>query len=209
MEEELKQIVEKVRNLYKKYGIKSVTMDDVARELGISKKTLYQYVQNKDEMVEKVVELYELEHEEYFKKMQSKKLNAIQSLLWVNQLTLKMLKEHNPSMQYDLKKYHPEVFYKVSKRNQEKIYQSVLNNIKQGKDEGLYRENIDEEIIAKLYVLRIDSLTNLEIFKREEMMDAKFADQMLEYHIRGMASEKGIKEYIESKKSFINENNTQ
>lgn len=208
MENEFIEILRKVKELYNKYGIKSVTMDDVARELGMSKKTLYQYVQNKDELVEKVIDLYQEEHEGYFNKIKSKKLNAIQSLLWVNKLISKMMEDHNPSVEFDLRKYHPAVFHKIKEQSHEKMYNSVLNNIIQGKKEGLYRDNINEILIAKLYVLRIDTIMESEIITREEMMNPEVINQILEYHIRGIANEKGIREYEEYKEVLKNENNT-
>ena len=205
METEFDDVLQTVKKLYNKFGIKSVTMDDVAKELGKSKKTLYQFVQNKDELVEKVFELLDKEHEIFFKNIESNNLNAIQSLLWVNKLVLKMFENYNPSIEYDLKKYHPEVFQKIKNRGHERMYNSVLNNIKQGKREGLYRKNINEEIIAKLYVLRIDSISETDLIPRKEMMSPEFVNQIMEYHIRGIANKKGIKEF-ENYKENINNN---
>src|SRR3972149_2472914 len=197
MENELLEILKKVKALYIKYGIKSITMDDVARELGISKKTLYQYVQNKDELVEKVVDLHQAEQDVFFEKIKSKKLNAIQSLLWVNKLISKMMEDYNPSVEFDLKKYHSSVFRKIKERGQKKMFDSVLDNIIQGKKEGLYRSNINETLIAKMYVLRVEMMMESDVISRDEMRDPENISQILEYHIRGIASEKGIKEYEE------------
>lgn len=206
MENELKQIIIKVRDLYHKYGIKSMTMDDVSKELGISKKTLYQYVQNKDELVTKVCEVNQDEIDGYFEKIKSKNLNAIQSLMWVNKLILKLLKEHNHSIEYDLRKYHPEVFFKLRVEGSKRMFESVLSNIIQGKKEGLYRKNVDENIITKLYVSRIENLTGGDLITREDMMNPDFTFQIMEYHIRGIANEKGIIEYEQIKKKFDKEN---
>jgi len=208
MENELLEILKKVKALYIKYGIKSITMDDVARELGISKKTLYQYVQNKDELVEKVVDLHQAEQDVFFEKIKSKKLNAIQSLLWVNKLISKMMEDYNPSVEFDLKKYHSSVFRKIKERGQKKMFDSVLDNIIQGKKEGLYRSNINETLIAKMYVLRVEMMMESDVISRDEMRDPENIGQILEYHIRGIASEKGIKEYEEYKKYLDNANNT-
>ncbi|MBN2518971.1 MAG: TetR/AcrR family transcriptional regulator [Bacteroidales bacterium] len=205
--DELNTILLKVKTLYEKYGIKSVTMDDVARELGISKKTLYQCVKDKDELVERISEIYELENEKLFEEIKDKKLNAIQSLLLVNIIAAKMVKNYNPGMEYDLKKYHQVVYTRIKDRIQKKMYKSVLDNLKQGKAEGLYRENLNEEIIAKMYVLRMDSLMDCELISREEMLKPKFTDQITEYHIRGIANEKGIAEYEKNKKKYNNDNN--
>src|ERR1035437_2884162 len=110
MNEELKNLLSKVRCLYMKYGIKSVTMDDVARELGISKKTLYQYVNDKNELVQKVVEMELDDKAEGFSKMNCSGLNAIEELFEVHKMIRQMLKDYNPSTEYDLRKYYPELF---------------------------------------------------------------------------------------------------
>lgn len=207
MESELKNLIIKVRALYVKYGIKSMTMDDVARELGMSKKTLYQFVHNKDELVSHVCELINNERAGIFRKIHSKKLNAIQSLMYVNKLVSKILKEHNPGMEYDLKKYHPEVFFKVREKAHKAMYNSVLENLKQGKKEDLYRSNLDDELIAKLYVSRIDSITHNDLIMREEMVKPEFTNQLIEYHIRGIANDKGLIEYEYCKQNFNTETN--
>ncbi len=206
MNEDLLKILVKVKAMYQKFGIKSVTMDDVAKELGISKKTLYQYVKDKDDLVEKIVEMHEQENDKNFMALYSNKLNAIQLLLLVNQIMQKMLKEHNPSVEYDLKKYHPEVFKRASARNHAKIFKSVLDNLKKGKKEGLYREDLNVDLIAKLYVLRIDSLMDSEIITREEILNSESMKQLMEYHIRGISNENGIKEYEKYKDQIENIN---
>ena len=203
MEEELQQIIVKATKLYGKYGVKSITMDDLAKELGISKKTIYKYVNNKDELIEKAIEFHEEENDKLLSKIFSSKLNAIQQLLYVNQIMIKMLKDYNPNVEYDLKKYHSTIFNKYKKLSNEKIFKSVLNNLKQGKKEGLYRREMDEELIAKLYVLRIDSLMDSSIITRDEALTPVAMKQLMEYHIRGISNEKGIMEYDKYKNKQI------
>jgi len=195
MENELKKIILKVRELFKKYGIKSMTMDDIAHELRISKKTLYKYVQNKEELVDKVVEHAQNEKGKYFMELSESGLNAIQILIKVNKIAQKMLEEYNSSLEYDLNKYHPEIYKKAKKRTHENMFNSVLANLKQGQNENLYRKEVNAELISKLYVLRIDSLMDNMIITREQLHNADTINQLLEYHIRGIANEKGIAEY--------------
>ncbi len=193
MENELNQILERVTALFMRYGIKSMTMDDVARELGISKKTLYTYVSNKEELVEKVLEHI---HDSHNKNMECagnvKNLNAIEVLMVVNDMVNKMIQEHNPSTEYDLKKYYPELYKKFLTRRNEHIFSSILLNIQQGKDEGLYRTEINNELIAKLYVNRINTMTEDDTFTIEELKSSNLFLQVMEFHIRGLASPKGI-----------------
>ena len=198
MEKELLNILEKVSILYQKYGIKSITMDDVAREFGISKKTLYQYVTDKPDLVEKVMLLIAEKHNSFFKKLRAKKINAIEELFEVNKYFTEMLKNYNPSMEYDLRKYYPDLFKKIYEVRRKRMYESIIRNMKKGIKEGLYRRDMDIEIIAKLHVSRIENMYDNEIFTNEELTSAKVFNEIFIYHLRGISNENGIK-FLEEK----------
>ena len=192
MNNELENILVKVGELYNKYGIKSVTMDDVAQELGMSKKTLYQYVENKNELVEKVLNYLLNKDDCSFKKLSDKKLNAVEELLEVSILIIKNIKEYNTSTEYDLKKYYPELYKKLNEIRKEKMFDSIIKNIIKGKNEGLYRNDLDEDIIAKMHTSRFLNLAKDQIINHEEILKPRFVYEMFIYHIRGMANNKGI-----------------
>lgn len=207
MNEELLNILEKVKTLYQKYGIKSVTMDDVSRELGISKKTLYQYVKDKNELVEMVVNL-ELETSiRQFSQVLNGELNAIEELFEVQKIVDYLVQKHNPSQEYDLKKYYPDTYKKIIKTRRDRMYCNILSNISKGKQQGVYRENLNEEIIAKDYVMRFENAVDCEIFTDEEKSSRTVFNELFIYHIRGIANEKGIK-ILEQKLKDL-ENNLQ
>jgi AcrR family transcriptional regulator len=193
MNDELKSILERVRTLYLKYGIKSITMDDVARELGISKKTLYQYVCDKNELVAKVFEMETDKKECNVKTFESEGANAIEEMIMVNKHVNKMLKEHNPSTEYDLKKYYPEVYRKYYETRRGKIFEWVKSNIIRGKTEGLYRSDVNEDLIAKLVIIQNEGIADTELFNITEYTSQKSFVEILVYHIRGIANEKGVK----------------
>lgn len=198
MEKEFENIVEKVSNLYQKYGIKSVTMDDVSRELGISKKTLYAYVANKEELVEKFIEYKTDQKRCNVKWIQEQKLNAIEELLAVNQQVVEMLKNFNPATEYDLKKYYPGLYTRLRKQRMDSMYKAVFSNIEKGKKEGFYRAELNGEIIAKIYVSRIENSFESEMFSMDELTSETFINEMMIYHIRGIANKKGI-DFLEKK----------
>lgn len=193
MNEELKHILTKVRDLYTRYGIKSVTMDDVSRELGISKKTLYQHVVDKNELVTKVVDMLIEETANSLDCAFSKDLNAIDQLFEVHKHVAIKLREYSPVSDYDLRKYYPDEFRKLSLIRKEKMYQYMLENLKKGKEEGLYREDLSEEIIAKIHVTRMQNTFESDMLTSEEKTSLKVFYEFFIYHIRGIASEKGIK----------------
>ncbi len=189
---ELNEILSRTFELYHKYAIKSVTMDDVARELGISKKTLYQHVANKSELVEMVVRSEMEKAAQKHMSIQQMNLNAIEELFEVSKMMNEHLKRHNPALYYDLRKYYPKFYHEIRKHKREKAYESVLRNLKKGISEGLYRKEIKVEIIAKLYISRIEQNYEENIFSIEEVTSIEVFNEILIYHLHGICNEKGL-----------------
>ncbi len=198
MTEELKEIIGKSHCLFMKYGIRSVTMDDVARELGISKKTLYQHVEDKNDLVEKVFEIENQCTEQDLIYLTCNNLNAIDQILEVDKLIMRLMKDHNPAAFYDLKKYFPSIYSKQVQLRREKIAMFFGDNIEQGKTEGLYRDDVDSEIIARLHVARFEVVIDGDLFTVEEFTSGKWVWQLLNYHIRGLITPQGL-EYFENR----------
>ncbi len=192
MNDELNNILLKVRELYTKYGIKSITMDDVARELGISKKTLYQFVTDKDDLVGKFIDNEIKIRQEDICKCFRVGFNAIEELFEISVFMNKIMREQNPATEHDLKKYYPQHFQKIVKVRREGIYNYILLNLEKGKKEGLYREELNDEIIAKLYLSRSENIHFNELFTVEEFTSIKLFMELLTYHVRGIATKKGI-----------------
>jgi TetR/AcrR family transcriptional regulator, cholesterol catabolism regulator len=192
MNEELNKILLKVRELYMKYGIKSITMDDVAEELGISKRTLYQYVTDKDDLVGKFIDNEIILKQEEICKCFKTGFNAIEELFEISVYMNRIMKDQNPATEHDLKKYYPHHYNKTVKTRRERIFSYILLNLKKGKKEGLYREELNEEIIAKLYLSRVESIHLNDLFTVEEFTSLRLFFELLNYHIRGIATDKGI-----------------
>ena len=206
MNEEMDNILSKVRDLYKNYGIKSITMDDVARELGISKKTLYQYVTDKEDLVDKFIESEIKTIQEEICKCINTDYNAIEELFELSVFMNRMMRDRNPATEYDLKKYYPAQYQKILKIRREGTYSYLMQNLRKGKEEGLYRIDMDEETIAKLYLMRSENASFSDIFTVSEFTSYQLFIELLKYHIRGIATEKGIKE-LEKKIKGLETNN--
>jgi len=198
MEKELLDILKKVSIFYQKYGIKSVTMDDVAKELGISKKTLYQYVKDKADLVEKVIML-KIKAEQKISQefINNKKINVIEKAIQVHKFANEQLKNFNFSIEYDLKKYYPDLYKKIQEIRRKDMYESMLKNMEKGKKEGLYRKDLNTELIAKLQVYRAENILDNGMFSKKDFTIETFKE-VFTYHIKGIASDKGIK-YFEEK----------
>ena len=104
----------------------------------------------------------------------------------------RIVRNQNPATEHDLKKYYPHHYQKIVKARREGVYNYILLNLKKGKKEGLYRNELDVEIIAKLYLSRSESIHLNDLFTVEEFTSIKLFTELLTYHIRGIATEKGI-----------------
>lgn len=181
-------------------------MDDVARELGISKKTLYQFVSDKDELVGKFID-NEIEiRQEQICKCFKIELNSIEELFEISLFMNKVIRDQNPATEYDLKKYYPHHYQKIVKIRRERMYNYILLNLQKGKEEGLYRVELNEQVIAKLYLSRSESIHFDELFTIEEFTSIDLFIELLSYHVRGIATTKGI-EVLENKIKQIEINN--
>jgi AcrR family transcriptional regulator len=191
-------IIVKVSDLYLKYGIKSVTMDDVARELGISKKTLYLHFKDKDELVKKVVDYHMDVSLAEMRNLASKKINAIEELLMLSQYLSQFLKQINPSVTYDLQKYYPEIWKNIATGRRDHIYKQIKENMKRGIKEGFYRSDQNIDIIAYFYLFRMEMSKTLDLIVENKYSFEEIFNTLFSYHIRGIANQKGI-EYLECK----------
>lgn len=167
-------------------------MDDVARELGISKKTLYQHVIDKNDLVYKVFELEINDSSKKFECSFNSESNAIEQIFDVHKWVVGRMKVYSPVSDYDLKKYYPDLYRKIDSVRRERIYDFVINNLKKGKAEGLYRSDLDIDIISKIHVSRIQNTFDSDLLTNEEKTSLKVFYEFFIYHIRGIASEKGI-----------------
>lgn len=197
MNEELKSILEKVNDLYQKYGIKSVTMDDVARELGISKKTLYQHVKDKQDLVEQALQLDGLKKAGILKQiMHDSSLNAIEQVIEIyDYIHNAIINKYSATIEYDLKKYYPDFFTRMVQMKREHMFENMMANMEKGKKEGLYRSDLNEKVLATLHVMRVESILSNDYYLSSEIRPIDFFKELFDYHLRGIATEKGIKEF--------------
>jgi TetR/AcrR family transcriptional regulator, cholesterol catabolism regulator len=207
VKEDLKTILIKVRELYLKYGIKSITMDDVARELCISKKTLYQFVTDKDDLVGKFVDIeIELRKDEICRCF-STGYNAVEELFELSVFMNRIILDRNPATEYDLKKYYTLHYQRLAKVRREGIYSYILQNLDKGIKEGLYRLDLNKEIIAKVYLSRSENIHFNELFTIKEFTSEKLFTELLKYHVRGIATVKGISVLEKKIEEFETNNN--
>ena len=184
-------IKDEARMLLLRYGIKSMTMDDVSKELRVSKKTLYRFVRNKEDLVKQVMELECTRHRKKVDSVQSGTSDAIRECFEFGTFIIDVLRDIDPSIHYDLEKYYPEAWKVFLDFKNGDIVGYVRNNLERGIEEGLYRDDFDPEVIARVYTYRIDAVFNGELFPPEQFSFTQVYKEMFFYHMLGIVSEKG------------------
>jgi TetR/AcrR family transcriptional regulator, cholesterol catabolism regulator len=158
MEEKKLEILQKTAQVYMRYGIRSVTMDDLARELSISKKTLYQHFPDKDTLVQEIMRLKITMDQLISDAARQHAPNAIDEMFEISQSVGDMIRHVHPSVFYDLQKYHPKAWEILENHKWNFVYNQILSNIHRGMQEGLYRENMNPELIARMHLAKTDMI---------------------------------------------------
>lgn len=201
----MEEIIKKVAELYKRYGIKSVTMDDVARRLSVSKKTLYQHFKDKDDLVLNVVKYSLQNYECEFKKICKAEWNPVELMVLVTKFNIERRKQMHQVLMYDLKKYHPQAWRLLSEYRKEHIIFQLKENIIAGIKDGWYRQNLDIDVVAHLYYQWIELLHDVDFFQTMEFDYSRIIKALLDYHIRGIATPKGVDFYEKVVSKELNE----
>ena len=196
--EQFNRIIESTLNLFLSEGVKTVNMDDISSFMGISKKTLYKYVNNKADLVEKAFRLYQYRILGMISNIQEKNENAIDELFEIDEKLCLMLKNRPPRLINNLKKYYPNVWEILDEIKKKHLFTCITENMDRGKEQGLYRNEVNSNIIAKLMMNTVDALVDDATFPLTQYEFKSLLEENRVYHIRGIASEKGIK-YLEQK----------
>ena len=193
MSEKEKELVIKASQIFLSFGIKSLTMNDIASKLGISKKTLYNYVSDKNDLVKKCI-LFHIETNECeLNEACDVSTNAVEQLISFSKIAGEKMKQIHPSIFYDLQKYHPEAWTIIRTFEDKTILELTKDNLRQGIGEHLYREDINIDLIAELYVSIVQGIFQDTKLLSTGISMSEYYSQMFNYHIRGIANEKGIK----------------
>lgn len=192
------QLLEQIEKLFMRYGVRSLTMDDIARELGISKKTIYLHFEDKADLVKKGMASHFVREEKKMQCVFQDSKNAIDELFNITSCVRENIKSVQPSIMYDLQKYYPEAWKQFNTHKFGFILNSISNNLKRGIEEGYYRAEINVDVVSKLYVSRIEIIFDQDFFPSDKynLLDVHF--EMVSYHLYAICSSKGLK-YLEKK----------
>lgn len=189
------RIIKEAFNLFWRYGIKSVTMDDIAKELGISKRTIYQHYPDKEAIVVLAVQ-QELDLQRcQMDKMDAENLNPIEEMIRASDYMRISLAHMNPVLFYDLKKYHPQAWDLFYKYKHQHIILGIRDNLIKGQQMLLYREDIQVEILSLLRIEQVEMAFDPVIFPadRFNMMDVQM--ELVHHFLRGILTKTGFEYY--------------
>jgi len=186
------KIISKSEELFLSLGFKSVTMDDIANTIGISKKTIYAHFSNKTELVE-VVTFSVLDHiSEGIDRINAASVNPIEELYEIKMFVMNYLKNERVSPQHQLKKYYPEIFERLKIKQFEKMHSSVENSLKMGMNTGLFRADIDIDFISRMYFNGMTGIRDISIFPENRFDKNYLFESYLEYHLRAIVTKTGL-----------------
>lgn len=188
------KIIEIAGEMFLTLGFKSVTMDDIAGNLGISKKTLYTHFKNKTELIDSVTShLFDTICHGIDMICEEKK-NPIQELFEIKRFVMEHLKDEKSSPQYQLQKYYPKIYASLKERQFQVMQESIIENLKRGIETDLFRSDIDTDFISRMYFHGMTGIKDKELFPLKKYSMNTLMNYYLDYHLRGICTSKGIKE---------------
>ena len=189
------KIVEGAFALFHRHGIKAITMDDIAKNLGKSKKTIYKYFANKKEVVKRVSESHMKTIDEMMEQIEKSADNPIDELLKMSDFLSLMFQNINPNLFFELKKYYPESWGAFECHKSECIINSVKRNLAKGIEQGLYRKSIEIDVLANFRVEQIELGFNQDVFPFPKFKVDAVQFSLFDHFIHGILSLKGHKLY--------------
>jgi len=197
------RILSKAADLFMRYGIRSITMDEIATQLGISKKTIYQYFTDKDEVVASVIDQELQRNEMECAEEKDRSADAVQQIFIAVESLDEMLKYMNPLVMYDLEKFHPRSYKKIREYKYQFLYKIIHENLQWGLRDNLYRKDLNLDIATKLRIETSFLVFNIDLFPHTRYNISEVSFELAMQFLHAIVNENG-KKLIEK---YTNERN--
>ncbi|MEN7548234.1 TetR/AcrR family transcriptional regulator [Rapidithrix thailandica] len=191
------RILEAATELFFRYGIKTVTMDDISREIYVSKKTIYQYFKDKSEIVLTCTSGRLEQQKEDLKKIHEDAKDVIEELVKLTGFFRKHLLNMNPTLLYDMQKYYPKAWECFVSFREHCALDLLSETLRKGIDQGYFRSGLNIEIISRMRMENVEMAFNTKVFPPKEFELAEVQLQMFDHFIHGICTRKGL-EYLEN-----------
>lgn len=192
-----KRIIKKSTEMYLRLGFKSVTMDDIASEMGISKKTIYQHFKNKRAIVKAVTKALLVKITDGMDCILTIKMNPMEELFTIKDFFLKNLNDENTSTFYQLQKYYPQLYKAFLSKQFNKTNDWLIDNMKRGINQGLYRTDINLPLVCRFFIIGLKGIKEIQHLDPFLIEKQEIQKIHLEYHLRAISTPKGIN-FLES-----------
>lgn len=188
------RIIEASAQLFRKYGFRNVTVDEIAREAGISKRSLYETFENKEVLIKCVVDQHIQDSEDDLNSVAKSAVNAIEENIQLLKKSLKLFEEIDQRSLLELQRYYPEAWEKVVNHRRGFLLQYLVKNLRRGKEENLYRQDLKEEVIARMRLAQSHFIFDPEFFPQQKVDLKEATYEIIVHYIYGICSEDGLKE---------------
>lgn len=202
------RIQAKADELFMRYGIRSVSMDDIAAQLAISKKTVYQFYADKDELVDAVVDNELKKGQKDCTQCRSISKDAVEEIFITMEQIAEQFRNMNPMVLFDLEKFHPAAFQKFLKHKNEFLLEVIRKNMERGIREELFRPEINVDVLSKFRLESMMIAFNMMVFPPRKYNLIEVTQEIIEHYLYGLATLKGHKlilKYKQEKKPFTHE----
>ena len=191
------KILQKATELFLHHGFKSVTMDDIAMNLGISKKTIYEHFSTKTVLVAAVADhVFEI-ISQGIDEIREMDKDPIEEMYVIKKFVMGRLKGEKASPIFQLQKYYPAIFNTIKQKQLEKMQECMAQNLQKGMAKNLYRNNLNVDFVARIYFLGMNGIKDETIFPRREFSSKEITEEFLSYHLRGIVTPKGLEKLTE------------
>ncbi len=200
------RIIEESTDMFFRSGIKAITMDDIARELGISKRTIYELVRDKDALLRECMAFADRKYDDEYELIVMESDHAISEVFGLMKMGIYAIKTVNPLMISDMRKYHHEIYNEVLKVGQEKRIAQIQVNLRKGIQQKLFRNNIDVEVVSILLNAQLQIVSDDNVFPEKMFSRVVVFENVMINFFRGIATQKGIElidSYFEKESDFF------
>lgn len=205
MNKEFKGIIAKIRAYPFPDGFGDMTIEELSKKTDISTELIYKYVEDEKDLIRHVLKFERESFKVIFNVHNFDGVNAIDILLIVSKEIASKFRDVSPGITYDIKSKYPDVYKRHFNARMDFIFGKIKINLYKGISQGIYRDDLSIELIARLYLSRLIDLHNPDFFPPEEFNFETLFEAMFESHIRSIANEKGLKYWEKKKKIFKKE----
>ena len=187
-----KKIILKALNLFLSLGFKSVTMDDLAQSMSISKKTIYQFFKNKNQLISSCTESIQKQLVETFKEIRKNADNPIVELFEIKKEAMKILGNTETAPQFQLQKFYPEIYEEIKNREFNLFKDNIQKSLKRGIKSEYFRKEINIDFVTRIYLNGMRGVRDINLFPLNEFKVDEVIEDFIEYHLRAISTKKGL-----------------